>query len=180
MELPLRHSVQNIFFQVGQFDRYAIFDFYFGSDAYHKYGGTVYGHLQYSPSERARLQKEITSDNIGNEDGLILLDGALRDPLKNKLLKSEGFYARDVARLSAMDHGEISNQYENQSLKEIPNSINIPFHSNPFKAQHLELLIFRKRIEAEIRCFLLRAGDIMHCVFCWSLELFQKKRSVPT
>lgn len=82
MNLPLRHSVQNIFSQVGQFDRYVIFDFYYGSEAYLKYGLTVYGYIKYTPSERAKFQKEIASGQMGNDDGLILLDGALNDPQK--------------------------------------------------------------------------------------------------
>lgn len=49
-----------------------------------------------------------------------------------------------------MDYGEISNQYENESLKEIPNTINIPFHSDSLGSQRLELLMLRKRIEAGI------------------------------
>src|SRR5690606_30107662 len=98
MDLPLNHSIQNIFIQVGQFDRYAIFDFYYGSEAYQKYGVSVYGYIIYIPSERAKLKLEINSDNIGDDNGLVLLDGALQDAEKNELLKTEGFWARDIRR----------------------------------------------------------------------------------
>ncbi len=38
MNLPLNHSIENIYVQVGQYDRYAIFDFFFNSEAYRLYG----------------------------------------------------------------------------------------------------------------------------------------------
>src|SRR5690606_15672685 len=88
MDLPLNHSIQNVFIQVGQFDRYAIFDFYYGSDAYQKYGNTVYGYIIYTPSERAKLKHEVNSNNIDDDDGLVLLNGALQDTEKNIYSKS--------------------------------------------------------------------------------------------
>lgn len=150
MDLPLKHSIQNIFIQVGQFDRYAIFDFYYGSDAYQKYGNTVYGYIIYTPSERAKLKLEINSHNVGNDDGLVLLDGALQDTEKNKLLKTEGFYARDVRSLSALDIGPIKNQYDNADVKDIPNTINVDFSPDLFDGERMQLLLFRKRIKEGI------------------------------
>jgi len=147
MELPLNHSIQNVFVQVGQFDRYAIFDFYYGSDAYQKYGDTVYGYIIYTPSERAKLKLEINSDNIGNDDGLVLLDGALQDTEKNALLKTEGFWARDIRRLSTLDIGPIKNQYDNADVKDVPNTINIDFSPGLFDGERMQLVLFRKRME---------------------------------
>jgi hypothetical protein len=150
VELPLNHSIQNIFIQVGQFDRYAIFDFYYGSDAYRKYGSMVYGYLVYKPSQRAKLKLECDSENIGNDDGLVILDGALQEPEKNQLLRTEGFYARDIARLSTLDVAPIKNQYDNAHVKEIPNTINLQFNSSGFDGERMQLTLFRKRIEAGI------------------------------
>ncbi|WP_159636911.1 hypothetical protein [Sphingobacterium composti Ten et al. 2007 non Yoo et al. 2007] len=150
MDLPLNHSIQNIFIQVGQFDRYAIFDFYYGSEAYQKYGNTVYGYIIYTPSERAKLKLEMNSNNIGNDDGLVLLDGALQDVEKNELLKTEGFMARDIRRLSMLDIGPIKNQYDNEGIKDIPNTINVEFSPDLFDGERMQLLIFRKRIEEGI------------------------------
>src|ERR1700744_1680618 len=115
MEIQLNHSVQNIFIQVGQFDRYAIFDFYVGSNAYFKYGRTVYGFIIYKPSDRVKLTLEMHSDSIGDDDGLILLDGALPDENINRTLSTEGFLASDVQNLKAMDRGPIANEYNNHS-----------------------------------------------------------------
>jgi hypothetical protein len=151
MDETLKYSVQTIFMQVGQYDRYAIFDFKFGSSAFQKYGATVYGYIIYSPSERADLKLEISSENIGYNDGLILLDGALEDKTINELLKSEGFYVSDVRRLSTMDLGPIQNQYDNTELKEIPNTINIDFNRGGIlDAEYMQLNLFKKRIERGI------------------------------
>lgn len=146
----MNHSIQNIFIQVGQFDRYAIFDFYYGSDAYLKYGQTVYGYIIYTPSQRALLKHEIESGNIGSADGLILLDGALQDSRKNQQLRYEGFMAKDVIHLSTLNTGQISNQYENNSLKEIPNTIKIEFNASGANTEKMELMMFRQRIADNI------------------------------
>ncbi len=150
MDLSLNYSIQNIFIQVGQFDQYAIFDFYYGSEAYQKYGNIVYGYVIYTPSERAKLKFEINSDYVGNDDGLVLLDGALSDNEKNKLLKVEGFYAKDIRRLSTLNIGPVKNQYDNAEVKDIPNTINVDFSPDLFDGERMQLLIFRKRIEEGI------------------------------
>lgn len=147
MDLPLNHSIQNIFYLVGQFDRYAIFDFHFGSEAYLKYGRTVYGHIIYTLSERAKLKREINSNNIGNDDGLVRLDNAIEDVAINEMLKREGFRARDVRSLSTLDVGPIKNQYDNAGIKDIPNTIKIDFSPDLFDGERMQLLLFRKRIE---------------------------------
>jgi len=148
--MPLNHSIQNIFIQVGQYDRYAIFDFYYGSDAFKKYGTTVYGHIIYTPSQRAHLKKEMESNNIGDDDGLILLDGALQDKNKNEELRTVGFMAKDVYRLSTLDIGPIKNEYENKDIKDIPNTIKIDFDASGTNAEEMQLMMFRKRLEKNI------------------------------
>ncbi|GAA4204007.1 hypothetical protein GCM10022289_21140 [Pedobacter jeongneungensis] len=150
MDKPIRHSIQNIFVQVGQYDRYAIFDFYFGSEAYKKYGNTVYGYIIYSPSQRAKLKQEINSDAIGDDDGLVLLDGALQDTKINEMLQIEGFFAKDISRLSTFDLDPIKNQYDNTDKKEIPNTINIDFTPSLFYGERMRLNLFRKRMEKGI------------------------------
>lgn len=150
MEAHSNYSIQNIFYQVGQFDRYAIFDFHFDSDAYKKYGSTIYGYIIYSPSQRAKLKLEITSGNIGNDVGLILLNGALQDKTVNLLLKTEGFHTNDIKRLSTLDIDPIENQYDNPDTKEIPNTIKIDFESEPLSAERMELMLFKRRIEEGI------------------------------
>ena len=147
MDRPLNHSVENIFTQVGQFDRYAIFDFYYGSDAYKQYGHTVYGYIIYSPTERAILKQNIQSDNIGDNDGLILLDGALQDKELNNTLATKGFWARDVQHLKAMDTKAITNEFENTDIKEIPNTITVPFNNSGFNIEGMQLLNFNNRIK---------------------------------
>lgn len=150
MDLLLNHSIQNIFIQVGQFDRYAIFDFYYGSEAYHKYGATVYGHIIYTPSERAKLKSEINSDNISNNDGLVRLAGALQDTAVNELLRKEGFWARDIRSMGTLDVGPIKNQYDNTDVKDIPNTIKVDFSPDYFDAERLQLYLYRKRMEEGI------------------------------
>lgn len=150
VKLSLNHSIQNIFIQVGQFDRYAIFDFYYGSDAYLKYGTMVYGNVIYPPSQRARLKLEVESGCIGNDDGIVFLDGALPDLEKNQMLINEGFYARDIVRLSTLDVGPIKNQYDNPEIKDIPNTVNVKFNSSGFDGERMQLMLFRKRIEENI------------------------------
>ena len=144
--VALNHSIQNIFIQVGQYDRYAIFDFYFGSEAYLAYGATVYGYILYTPTQRANLTTQTRKNPVPDEDGLILLDGALQDEEKNKRLRSIGFMAKDVNRLSTLDIGQIRNHYEYQGTREIPNTINVKFDASRFDADALQLKLFRERI----------------------------------
>ncbi len=150
MENDLKYSLQTIFILVGQYDRYAIFDFKFGSNAYKKYGATVYGYIIYTPSERADLKTEINSDQIGYDDGLIFLDGALKDDIINQLLKSDGFYVKDIHWVSTLDLKPIRNQYDNTDIKVIPNTINVNFSSIMFDAERMQLMLFKNRIKIGI------------------------------
>jgi hypothetical protein len=146
MELPLNHSIENIYYQVGQYDRYAVFDFYFNSNAHKTYGNTVHGLIIYTPAERLILEEAIQPGNASNNDGQIHLDASLKDDILNNKLRIEGFRASDVARLSAVDSGPIRKAYGVDGVKEIPNTITInftPSFEGPF-AQ--ELLNFENRI----------------------------------
>lgn len=145
MNKPLNHSIENIYAQVGQYDRYAIFDFYFKSEAYLKYGGSVHGLIIYTPSERLKLEEAIMPGNNSNHDGTVRVDANNGDLFYHEL-KTVGFNASDVVRLSALDSGPVSKKYRADGIKEITNTINvsIPFSTDgPFA---LELYVLKKRI----------------------------------
>lgn len=127
----LAHSIENIYIQAGQYDRYSIFAFYPNSSSFLKYGGEVYGYIIYKPSERKELEKvlELTIDEMTSTDGLVHLDGALRNSQLNKLLLDDGFMASDIMRLSCMDSRPIKKVYGEQTNKEIPNTITVPISS---------------------------------------------------
>jgi hypothetical protein len=147
MEEELKYSFQTIFMQIGQYDRYAIFDFKYGSEAFQKYGSTVYGFIIYSPSQRAALKVETNSEDIHYEDGLIILDGALQDPEINQTLRSDGFYVHDINRISTMDLGSITNQYDNTQIKEIPNTLTVDFSPGLLEGERMQYLNFKNRIK---------------------------------
>ncbi|MBE9584022.1 hypothetical protein IM792_06135 [Mucilaginibacter sp. JRF] len=146
MTKTLNHSIENIYIQVGQYDRYAIFDFYYNSSAFLKYGSTVHGLIIYTPLERATLEEAIMPGNNSNNDGLIKLDVVEDNPFY-KELRTSGFYARDISRLSALDSRPIEKVYKSSLIKEIPNTVEIKFKSNPSKLHALEHLNFTNRIE---------------------------------
>ncbi|TDO23726.1 hypothetical protein [Pedobacter duraquae] len=150
MKEELKYSLQTIFMQIGQYDRYAIFDFKFGSEAFNKYGSTVYGYIIYTPSQRAALKAQTNSGEIPYEDGLIILDGALQDPETNKLLKSDGFYVHDIRSLSTMDLGPIANQYDNTQTKDIPNTITLDFSPSLLDGERMQYMNFNNRIKEGI------------------------------
>ncbi|WP_293744884.1 hypothetical protein [uncultured Pedobacter sp.] len=150
MEEELKYSFQTIFLQIGQYDRYAIFDFKYGSEAFLKYGSTVYGFIIYTPSQRAALKIQTSSEAIPYEDGVIILDGALRDQKINKILRSDGFYVHDIKRLSTMDIGPFTNQYDNTHIKAIPNTITIDFSPDLLDGERMQYMNFINRIKEGI------------------------------
>jgi hypothetical protein len=146
MDSTLDYSIENIYIQVGQYDRYAIFQFYPGSEAYQLYGSTVYGDVLYTPSERERLKSVIRSDRTCSSDGRIFLKGALRNNKLNTQLKNIGFQASDIRRLSTMDIEPLKNEYENPGIKRIPHTININFESGSFSTEKALCYIYENRL----------------------------------
>ncbi|MBB2145755.1 hypothetical protein GM921_09675 [Pedobacter sp. LMG 31464] len=143
-------SIQSIFSAIGQYDRYAIFNFLRGSAAFETYGGTVYGYIIYLPSERARLKQEMEAGNTSSDDGTIFLDGALQDKEKNQRLLTKGFLSTDIASINIMDLGPIKNQYDETNVKEIPNTINIDFHPEFLSGEKMLLHVFRLKLKEGI------------------------------
>ena len=148
MDDTLDYSIENIYAQVGQFDRYAIFQFYPGSAAFQLYGSTVYGDVLYTPSERERLKAVIDADRVSNCDGRIFLKGALRNKALNLQLKNIGFLASDINRLSTMDMESVKNEYESKGTKRIPHTINVDFERGSFSTERALCYIYESRLQS--------------------------------
>ncbi|MES2277289.1 MAG: hypothetical protein V4592_14775 [Bacteroidota bacterium] len=142
------YSIENIYTQVGQYDRYAIFQFYPGSAAYQSYGSTVYGDVLYTPSERERLKTVIQSDNDNHSNGQVFLKGALRNKELNAQLKTIGFQASDISHLSTMDIDSVKNEYDNRTTKRIPHTVNIDFESGSFSTEKALEYIYDSRLSS--------------------------------
>lgn len=144
----LVHSIENIYIQAGQYDWYCSFDFYFNSEAWNKYEGSANGLLIYTPTERTKLESIINSSEISFSDGIIKLDTGEQNEEKKKLLIEEGFKASDIRAFYTVGPRP-SKSYGENTVKEIPNTINIDFQSNddPESLIEMEQLIFNKRLE---------------------------------
>jgi hypothetical protein len=100
----LVYSVEDIYKYGGQFDKWLVFYFHYGSNAYNLYGMTAYGHVIYKKKERDNLERIIDSEYYHKTDGKILLDGACDDQTNSSRLKTEGFQASDVSQILTHDN----------------------------------------------------------------------------
>ena len=121
----LVYSSEDIYNYGGQFDKYMVFWFHYGSDAYSTYGSTAYGHVIYKRKERENLETIIANKNYNKTDGKILIDGACEKEINILRLKAEGFKASEVSQILTHDNLK-EKQYRKKGLKKIPNTIEVP------------------------------------------------------
>jgi hypothetical protein len=144
----LLHSIENIYEQAGQYDWYCSFEFYFDSEAWNDYQGSANGLLIYTPTERMKLESIINSNEVSFSDGFVKLDTGEQNEEKKKLLIEKGFKASDIRAFYTVGPRP-DKSYQEDNIKEIPNTINIDFQSdsNPDSLIRMEQLIFDKRLE---------------------------------
>lgn len=144
----LLFSIEDIYFFSGQEDKYSIFHFYPTSEAFKKYGETVYGWLLYQKKEREALEQKIKNPPYEKTDGKVMLDGAVKDDAINQLLKTDGFLASEVMKFHNMNHHDNRvKQYGKAGRKEIPNTINLKFDASRMDIYGMELYITGGKIK---------------------------------
>lgn len=143
----LLFSVEDMFRLVGQYDKYVVINFYRSSDAYTKYGDEVHCHLIYGRKLRNTLTEGIAVENYSRTDGKILIDTIGKDASKVKQLKTEGFFASEIYSISTFNHDPNEVAYRKGGVKEIPNTITIPFESEQFSLPKMENLITSWKFE---------------------------------
>lgn len=121
----LVYSSEDIYKYGGQFDKYLVFWFHYGSDAHSKYGGIAYGHVIYKRKERKNLETIIANKNYNRTDSKILIDGSCDNKINSSRLKTEGFQASEVSQILTHDNLK-EKQYRKEGIKKIPNTIQIP------------------------------------------------------
>lgn len=132
--LGLVYSVEEIYDLFGQFDRFAIFNFYQTSEAFRKYGKQVFGYVQYDVRERHSLEEQVKDKTI-RTDGIILLKGSTHDNIHqhNPQLLTEGFLASDIQSMQKAESGPTEKMYRQAGEKEIPAiKIEIPWKEPDF------------------------------------------------
>jgi len=140
----LIYSLEDIYKYGGQFDKFLAFWFYYKSDAYHKYGPSAYGHLIYKKNERQNLELAIGNENYEKSDGKIFIDGSCENKENAESLKTEGFYASEVSKILTPDNFK-EKQYKIGGLKEIPNTIKIPWDFTEW--DHEAMTIYNAQIK---------------------------------
>lgn len=143
----LLFAVEDIFRLVGQYDKYVIVKFYRTSEAYKKYGDEVHGTVIYGIKSRNKLTEAIAVENHDRTDGKILLAISGDDATKIQLLKTEGFLASEIYAISTFNHDPEIVTYKKKGLKEIPNTITIPFESGSFDLPRMEIMITSWKID---------------------------------
>ncbi len=132
--IGLVYSIEEVYELFGQFDRFAVFNFYQNSEAYRKFGKQVYGHVQYDVRERHTLEERI-KDKAIRTDGIILLKGFANDNThqQNPQLLTEGFLASDIQSMQKVELGSAEKMYKKEGEKEIPAiKIEIPWQEPDF------------------------------------------------
>jgi hypothetical protein len=137
----LLFSVEDMFRLVGQYDKYVIIKFYRTSDAYKKYGDDVHGNIIYGIKLRNSLTEAIAVENHNRTDGKILLDITGKDISKIQQLKTDGFVASEIYAISTFNDDPNVVVYKKEGVKEIPNTITIPFESGSFDLPRMENMI---------------------------------------
>lgn len=136
----LLFSVEDMFRMVGQFDKYVIIYFYRTSESFQNYGEEVHGHIIYGRNSRNSLTEIISQENHPRSDGKILFDTIRIDDEKIKKLKTEGFLASEIFKISTFDHDPNEVNYKKKGIKKIPNTIETTFESGNFDLARMENL----------------------------------------
>jgi len=144
------YSIEEIFVNNGQFDRFVSIEFYPDSRAYEKYGSSIMGTFIFTQFERKSLKRHIgqttyprTARNIKFEPSeLCKLD-------ENQIqeLKTIGFNNRDINSIY-----QTSKLYENRykkrpKYKEIPNTLEIKIKDDRYDYGPITLHILEQRIK---------------------------------
>ncbi|WP_316818448.1 hypothetical protein [Pedobacter nyackensis] len=137
----LNFSVEDLFCQAGQYDKFVSVEFYRNSDAFGKYGESVNGKIIYGRKQRNDLTQRISVEDHERTDGVVLLNSSSKNQAVNKQLKTEGFLASDISSILTFlgDPNEVV--YQKPGIKEIPNTIVIPFESDSFDLPKTQNLI---------------------------------------
>lgn len=136
----LLFSIEDMFRLVGQFDKYVIIYFYRTSESYQTYGEEVHGHIIYGRNARNSLTEIIKNENHQRSDGKILLDTINISEDKINNLKTKGFMASEIFKISTFDHDPNDVVYQKKGLKKIPNTIETTFESRNFDLAAMENL----------------------------------------
>lgn len=137
----LKFSVEDIFRLAGQYDKFVSITFYRSSEAFRKYGELVNGTIFYGRKARAGLTEKIGGGSEKRTDGKVLMTVMDSQRKVNPVLKREGFNVSEVCTVSTFIHDANEVVYQKTGLKEIPNTITIPFDASDFDLPKMENLI---------------------------------------
>jgi len=144
------YSVEEIFINNGQFDRFVSIEFHAGSEALKKYGNSIMGTFIFTQFERKLLKKYIgqskysrTSKNMRFEPSKLcdLDDNQIEE------LKKIGFNNKDIKTIY-----QSNTRYENRykkavGYKDIPGTIEIKIKDNGYDYGPMMLKIYESRIK---------------------------------
>ncbi|MFT3749155.1 MAG: hypothetical protein QM768_12590 [Agriterribacter sp.] len=137
----LKFSVEEIYQIVGSRDAYVMINFFPGSDAYEKYGESVYGNIWYHKQERERLNMILTEGQISRTNGDIFLSSGINDESMKHKLQYEGFKAMDICEIYATGSVTDSSTYKQSGTKTIPNTTTININARTFNVVNSQLYV---------------------------------------
>lgn len=137
----LNFSLEDLFGHAGQYDKFVSVEFYRNSDAFGRYGESVNGMIIYGRKHRNELTQRISFENYARTDGVVLLNSTSENREVNEQLKTEGFLASDICTILTFVHDPNEVAYQKPGIKEIPNTIVIPFESGEVDLPRTQNLI---------------------------------------
>jgi len=142
-------SVEEFFYQYGQYDAFVAIDFHKFSEAATKFGESISGILEYGKNERQKLQEIIAAETIPRTNGLVKISVASNSGLteaQTKELMETGFRSGDVYQVWNTSSPK-ANTYTQTGTKEIPYTINVNINADRANAAKLAVHVFNMRLE---------------------------------
>ena len=144
------YSVEEIFVNNGQYDRFVSIEFYPGSESFEKFGESIMGTFIFSQFERKFLKRYIGQSSYPRTYKKIRFDPSELCNLnesKIKELKSIGIDNRDIKTIF-----QTGTRYENRyakkpEYKEVPNTIKIKVRDDGYNYGPMMLHIYESRIK---------------------------------
>ena len=127
----MKFSLEELYYQFGQYDKVVGISFAYGSESYNKFGDFIVGILIYTSNAREDLELKLKLDPIPRTQGFQRFQENINKISDEKIseLERTGFICSDVDEVLHFNTpGE--NQFTNTETRELPEHIKIQVETN--------------------------------------------------